>query len=379
MIKNIAKLSAIAPNFLSSFLAILFVSIYLFSSCSNIAPKCLQYSKTIDFKGRIPLLMEDDLILCYEEIVDSDNQNVTTNFEYFTVDIHSEDWNSIGILTDVSTSSGDVLLAPDGNVYLTYKTKSHPVSLYQLNLKSREINLVYESTSSLPFQFLSVLDENNLVLFEPSSENNGYTYRVIIYNLLSQQATVVLERTASIGEEETEIISSAFAYNGEIYCLMHKTGGDYYRVDILDSDGTPKRSLSLDSDKLREATTVNDTAYGIWRIYVTDNIIWFKTLASKTAPFSVSTGTLCGEILQWYAIKFNLSTPNQNNPIFYRTQSTEITLFANTDGKLERYDLAVEKDGAAVPIKNAFLSSSNNEIVIIPWNSDGNVLIFELK
>lgn len=322
--------------------------------------------------------MEDDFLLCYEETIVSDDQAVTTNIEYFTVDIHSEDWNSLGILTDVIATSGDVLLAPDGNVYLTYQTIDHPVSLYKLNLKSREINLVYESTTSLPFQFLSVLDENNLVIFEPDRGNTGYTYRVIIYNLLSQKTTVVLERTTGINEEGAEQISSAFAYNGEIYCLMYKIGGDY-RVDILDTAGTLKRSLSLDSNKLREITTVDETEYGIWRIYVTNDIIWFQTLADKIVPFSVSTGALCGEILQGYAINFNLSTPNQNKTLFYQSQKTEITLFVNTKGKLESYDLTVEKDGSAVSIEYTFLSNSKNEIVIIPWDSDGNVLLYELK
>lgn len=378
MNRNITKLTAIAPNFLCCFLTILFVSVYLFSGCSSIDPKCLQYSKTIDLKGRNPLLMEDDFLLCYEETIVSDDQTVTTNIEYFTVDIHSEDWNSLGILTDVTATSGDVLLAPDGNVYLTYQTIDHPVSLYKLNLKSREINLVYESTTSLPFQFLSVLDENNLVLFEPDRGNTGYTYRVIIYNLLSQKTTVVFERTTGINEEGAEQISSAFAYNGEIYCLMHKIGGDY-RVDILDTAGTLERSLSLDSNKLREITTVDETEYGIWRIYVTNDIILFQTLADKMVPFSVSTGTLCGKVLQGYAINFNLSNPNQNNTLFYRTQKTEITIFVNTNEKLESYDLTVEKDGSAVSIKYTFLSNSKNEIVIIPWNSDGKVLLYELK
>ena len=222
MNRNIAKLSAIAPNFLCYSLTILFVSVYLFSGCSSIYPKCLQYSKTIDLKGRKPLL------------------------------------------------------------------------------------------------------------------------------------------------------------NGEIYCLMHKIGGDY-RVDILDTAGTLKRSISLDSNKLRVITTVDETEYGIWRIYVTNDVIWFQTLADRIVPFSVSTGALCGEILQGYAIDFNLSTPNQNKTLFYQPQKTEITLFVNTNGKLESYDLTVEKDGSAVSIEYAFLSNSKNEIVIIPWNSDGNVLLYELK
>ncbi len=380
MNRNISKLSAISSNFLGCFLTGLFISVFLFTGCSNISSKYLQYSKTIDLKGCNPLIMEDNFLLCYKETIfsDSDAQTATSDIEYYTVDIYSEEWSSIGILTDVITTSGDILLAPDGNVYFTYQTIDHPVSLYKLNLKSKEINLVYESTSSLPFQFLSVLDKNNLVLFEPDRENTSYTYRVIIYNLLTESASVILERNTGINEEGAEQISSAFAYDRKIYCLMHKIGGDY-RVDVIDTAGTLERSISIDSNKLREVTTIDKTEYGIWRIYVSNGIIWFQTLADKIVPFSVSTGALCGEILQGYIINFNLSNPNQANTLFFRTQKPEITLFVNTNEKLESYNLSIEKDGSPVSVDYAFLSNSKNRIVIIPQNSDGNILLYELK
>ena len=68
MNRNIAKLSAIAPNFLYYLLTILFVSACLFSGCSSIYPKCLQYSKTIDLKGRNPLLMEKFTASCTKSV-----------------------------------------------------------------------------------------------------------------------------------------------------------------------------------------------------------------------------------------------------------------------------------------------------------------------
>ena len=371
-------MSAVAINFLRCFLTMLFVSVFVLTGCSSTKSKCVQYSKTIDLKGRTPLLMKDDFLLCYEETFVSDDQTVTTDIEYFTVDMYSEEWNSLGILTNGITTSGDVLLAPDGNIYLTYQTIDHPVSLYKLNLKSREIKSVYESTSSLPFQFLSILDENNLVLFEPDRENSGFAYRVYKYNLLTEKATLVLERTTGINELGAEQISSAFAYNGEIYCLMHEIGGNY-RVDVLDTAGTLERTISLDSNKLREITTLDGTEYGIWRIYVTDDVIWFQTLADKIAPFSISTGALYGDILQGYVLNFNLSNPKENNTLFYRTQKPDITLFEITNGKLERYDLSVDVNGSAVSIGRALLSNAKNEIIIIPWKSDGNILLYELK
>lgn len=378
MNQNISKLSAISSIFICCFLIGLFVSVLLFTGFLSINSKCLKYSKTINLEGCNPLLMDDNILLCYKETIAFDNQAATTDIEYYTVDINSEEWNSIGILNDVITTSGDILLAPDGNIYLTYQTIDHPVSLYKLNLKSREINLVYESTSSLPFQFLSVLDKNNLVLFEPDRENTGYTYRVIIYNLLTESTSVILERNTGINEEGAEQISSAFAYDGKIYCLMHKIGGDY-KVDVLDTAGTLERSIYIDSNELREVKTINKTEYGIWRIYVSNGIIWFKTLADKIAPFSVSTGDLCGEILQGYVISFNLSNHNQVNTLFFRTQKPEVTLFKNTNGKLERYNLSIEKDGSPVSVDYVFLSNSKNRIVIIPQNSDGNILLYELK
>lgn len=380
MNRIISKVSAITRNFLRCFLLILFASLFLFSGCSRNSPKSLEFFEEIDLKESIPLLIENNFLLCYEETAVSDGQTETIDIEYFVVDIRSREWHSLGTLTDVIASSGDALLAPDGNVYLTYQTVDHPVSLYRLNLESGEIDLVYESISSLPFQFLSILDKNNLVLFEPDRENAGYTYRVIIYNLLTEKTTVVLERTTGIGEEGAEQISSAFAYNGEIYCLMHKIGGEY-KIDVLNSAGTLDRTISLDLNKLREATTFNETEYGIWRIYVADGIVWFKTLANTIAPFSISNGSLCGEILQGYAINPNLSNPEQNGILLYCAQKSEVSIFSNANETLNRYDLTVEKDGKAVSVGYAFYANSQNKIVIVPWDDDvnGNILLYELN
>lgn len=365
---------------LCCFLTALFVTVFLFSGCSNITPKHLQFAEEFALKESRPLLMEDNFLLCCEDTVVSDGQISSTDIEYFVVNLQNGEQSSLGKLTDVIASSGDVLYAPDGNFYLTYQTANHPVSLYKLSPKNGEINLVYESTSSLPFQFLSILDENNLVLFEPDGNNSSYTYRVIIYNLSTEKTTVVLERTTVIGEEGAEQISSAFAYNGEIYCLMHRIGGEY-KIDVLNTAGTLDRTIALDSNQLREATTANETEYGIWRIYITDGIVWFKTLANTIVPFSMSTGSLCGEILQGYVINPNLSNPDLASTLFYRTQKSEITMFSNTNGTLERYDLTVESDGKVVSIGYAFYVEPQNKIGVIPWNNanDWNILLYELK
>lgn len=161
---------------LRCFLPIL-ISTFLLTGCSISIPKSLIFSEEIDLNDSIALLVVNNSLICYKEIAVSNEQSLP-DFEYFVVDLDSMEWNSLGIIKKPSTSSGDVLYAPDGNVYLSYQTASHPVALYKLDISSKDINLVYESNSSLPFQFLSILDEDNLVLFEPDSTDEGYVYRV---------------------------------------------------------------------------------------------------------------------------------------------------------------------------------------------------------
>lgn len=249
-----------------------------------------------------------------------------------------------------------------------------------MNLESGGIRKVYENASSLPFQFLSVLDKDNLVLFEPDKLNDGYVYRVIVYHLITEKTTVVFERTTSIGEEMGEQIAAACAYDGEIYCLMHRSS-DEYKMDVLKPDGTLDRTIALDSDQLHAAKTVHETEYGIWKIYVTNGIVWFKTLADTVVPFSLSDGSQCAETLHGYAIRPSSGNPEQSSMLLYQTRESKVSIFSREKGVLNRYDLTVEKDGKAVPVGYAFYANSQNKMVILPWDHDenDNILLYEVK
>lgn len=361
---------------LRCFLPIL-ISTFLLTGCSISIPKSLIFSEEIDLNDSIALLVVNNSLICYKEIAVSNEQSLP-DFEYFVVDLDSMEWNSLGIIKKPSTSSGDVLYAPDGNFYLSYQTASHPVALYKLDISSKDINLVYESKSSLPFQFLSILDEDNLVLFEPDSTDEGYVYRVIKYHLSTEKTDVVYK--LAVTKDGDEVINSAFGHNGKIYCLISTIGGDY-RIDVLNNDGSIDRTIHLDSDILREASSAHGTEYGIWRMYITDDIAWFKTLANTVAPFSLSTGSLCGEILKSYVIDVNLSNPKLSNTLFHRNNKSEIIMFANKNGTLEHCNFTIEKDGKKVLLFDAYHDDSQNKICVIQKNDDGNtrMLMYELK
>lgn len=353
------NLSPAAKRF---FRVIFVVSLSLFLCCGCSCIRGLEFAKEVYIGDGTPLLLENDLLLCVKETASNENPDASDN-EYFVIDIDSGKSRSVGTLYGARTSSGDILLSPDGNVYLTYQTVEKPVTLYKLDLEDGGITPVYESGSSLPFQFLSVLDNENLVLFEPDSDS------VILYNLLTEKT-----ETVSIGNDDK--ICSAHAYNGKIYCLMCMD--EEYRIDVLNPDGTLDETIPLDSGKLREAASANGNQYGILRMYVSDGTAWLKTLADTVVPFSLSDGSQQGEKFDGYRINHVLSQTDESGAVLYRTQSSEVSLFSVVNGKLRRYDLPLKKDGKAVSVRYAFYGNDQREIVVLPDDSD-NVLLYTVK
>lgn len=335
------------------------VSLFLCCGCSD--TRRLEFVKEVYIGDSTPLLLENDILLCVKETASNENSDAADN-EYFVAGINSGEKRVVGTLFGARTSSGDILLAPDGNVYLTCQTVEKSVTLYKLNLEDGGITPVYESSSSLPFQFLSVLDNENLVVFEPDC--------VVLYDLLTEQADII-----SVGNDDDEICS-AYAYDGRIYCFMYK-GGEY-RIDVLNPDGTLDETIPLESEKPREASSANGNQYGILRMYVSDGTAWLKTLADTVVPFSLSDGSQKGEKLDGYRISHVLSQPEKSGAVLYRTKSSEVSLFSDVDGKLRRYDLPLEKDGKAASVRYAFPGNNQNEIVVLPDDSD-SVLLYAVK
>ena len=334
------------------------VSLVLCCGCSGV--NGLEFTNEVYIGDSTPLLLENDILLGVKETASSENPDAADN-EYGVIYIGSGESRALGALYGARTSSGDILLSPDGNVYLTYQTVEKPATLYKLDLEGGGITPVYESSSSLPIQFLSVLDDENLVLFEPDS--------VVLYNLLSGQTDI-------IARDDADEICSAYAHNGRIYCLMYT--GSEYRIDVLKPDGTLDETISLDSEKLREASSANGNQYGILRMYVSDGTALLKTLADTVVPISLSDGSQQAEALDGYRISHVLSQTDKSGAVLYRTHSSEVSLFSEVNGKLNRCDLPTEKDGKAVSIRYLFPGNDQREIVVMPDDSD-SVLLYKVK
>ena len=357
MIFHVINSSRSAMRYFRVFFVIA-VSLVLCCGCSGVDG--LEFAKEVYIGDGTPLLLENDILLCVKETASNENPDASDN-EFFSIDIDSGESRVVGTLYGARTSSGDILLSPDGNVYLTYQTVEKSATLYKLDLENGSITPVYESVSSLPFQFLSVLDDENLVLFEPDN--------VVLYNLLSEQ-------TDTVARDDADEICSAYAYNGRIYCLMYTDGE--YRIDVLKADGTLDETIPLDSEKLREASSANGNQYGILRMYVSYGTAWLKTLADTVVPISLSDGSQQGEALDGYRISHVLSQTDKSGAVLYRTHSSEVSLFSEVNGKLSRCDLPAEKDGKAVSIRYAFFGNNQREIVVMPDDSD-SVLLYKIK
>lgn len=295
------------------------------------------------------MLLDDCIIYTKEHYtpINEKNYDYNTDYEYFVYDIKTNEHKSIGTINNIFAVSGDILLAPDGYVYLTCQTKINPVTIYQVNpvalfkldIENGGITEVYSNDTGLPEQDITVLDDSHLAIFEPHKTNDGNKYTITIYDLYTQETKVIFETKRTIGEEESigEILVSAQAYNGEIYCLMLD---DEYRIDVINADGEFLRTISLDNEEIDEASSSSGRVYDIVEMIIVDDVIWFNTFADTLAPFSISDGKLLCESLKGYALSYDFKNVERKSVLGNSPQS--ISLFRKVEDKLVKHELNYE-------------------------------------
>ncbi len=291
----------------------------------------------------VQMLLDDCILYAKEHYTPINEKNTayTVDDEYFVYDIKTKEHKSIGTIYNPNTSSGDILFAPDGCVYTTWDA-----ALFKIDIENVGITEVYSNDTGLPFQYISVLDDSHLVVFEPHQIEYGYKYKytVTLYDLYTRETKVIFE-TNQIREEEGsigEIISSARAYNGEIYCLMKE--GEY-RIDVINADGEFLRTIALDNDVIDEASSDGSRSYGIWDMIICDDVIWFETLADTIVPFSLSDGTAIGETLKCY-LRDDFQNVERKSLLGKYDKSRAI--FRRVDDKLVIYKLNCELKGSSI-------------------------------
>lgn len=326
----------------------------------------------LDEYCHVRMLLDDCIIYIKEHFtpINEKNYDYNSDEEYFVYDIKTKEHKSIGTIYNLFAGSGDILLAPDGYVYLSCQTKIsamtiyqvNPISLFKLDIENGVITDVYQDDEIAISQSIFVLDDNHLVLFDHFKKDVSakHTYTVTLYDLYTQETKVIFD-TSRISDEDKgyfgESLTDLQAYNGEIYCLMKD--GDY-RIDVINADGEFLRTIALDNDAIDEASS----GYGIWKMIIYDDVIWFRMLRGGIVPFITSDGTAIGETLK--SADFGNYNPNVERKSLLLKNKESVILFRRVEDKLVKYELNYElkRDTKRLINEYPFMSYSGDYIGI---------------
>ena len=334
----------------------------------------------LDLRGTIslidgtPVLLEDDMLLYAKINRYLDDTGEHTDCEYFIYDCTSGTHRSAGVLSDVRISGGDYLYAPNGRIYFSWQmgTEEKKLSLYELDPERGEIRAVYESASSLPFLFLSMFDEESILLFEPDQKSAlEYAYRIKVYQITTEEVTLVLETAFSNETGEGEQIISTYAYEGNIWLLLRKSDGEYELGCLCPATGELSR-VTLEG--LRESMTVGGTEYGAWRIHMSSGVVWVETLADKICCFRTENGKPCEEALPGYSITSSFGRCSDGRQLVYKYGGTELLLYLS--GGEPRRTSELNLPGKSGGIQRAFFGNDGEVIVIVSKDDAGTFQVF---
>lgn len=75
---------------------------------------------------------------------------------------------------------------------------------------------------------------------------------------------------------------------------------------------------------------------------ISDDVIWFDTLADTLVPFSLSDGTAIGETLESYNLMADFKNVERKSLLASGSRSNPYCLFRRVEDKLVKYELNYE-------------------------------------
>ena len=313
------------------------------------------------------LLMEDSKLLYYKTTPHMDDNKLQTDIDYYIYDYSANEHIFLDTLHDVQISSGDYLYANNGEIYFSYQTGTDEsiLSLYVLNLKERNIRSVYTSVSKLPFLFISSLDHENIIIFEPDRiSENEYSYKIMKFNTITEDMSILLETTYNQLTGEGLLIASVYAKYGNIYTINLKNGSEYF-LCIYDSNGNMTKRILIQG--LRENLVVNGNQYDVWRIYINSNTLYIKALNDKMYLYSLPNDTqneiILLEELTGYEISPSLGQEGYTKQLFYQYGKKEILVYAENGNKIGNYHIDEYENNSR--ILKAFFANNDEWIILI--------------
>ena len=197
----------------------------------------------LDDNYNLVALYDNNIILSKDEWCKDENGNYVDvkDYTFYKYNLSNSHLTTLLRLDRSGTGTGDYLIMNEELlINSTLIQEESPYNLlFNINLRKGELNEVARTELFPPFQFLTQLNDNEVVIYEPNKNyelENGYEYNIKKYDVLTGEINKLKTTNYDFIEMTGTLINSVFCTNNKMFALTIKNSENFY-VEIYDENG----------------------------------------------------------------------------------------------------------------------------------------------
>ncbi len=294
---------------------------------------------------------------------DKASTNPNLRLSLLMYDIKKQNFQTIYERDTLGTGSGEHLLINDLYLIDSYYDEETSVNkLLRINIETGEEEIIHESVSKYPFLFLSQLNEEEMVIFEPNKIEDNFIYTIEKYNFSTNEYVSLLETSYNKEKQEGVLITSVDCSNNHIYALVTENSIKY-AVRVYNQDGELIQSIPFtELTEYLESVFAEDA---VWKMEVIGKYFVFDTLGGYFYIYKLEDGgfeKIEQVDLRFYNMVQDISDYPENSEVllFYKYGDSKGAIFDCEKETFIEFDISIDDEC--------------NRIVNIQMDQEGNVI-----